>query len=75
MWVSCVRRIAYPGEPQFEKDIAALRSHVIDGIEDVKNLAEGIDHLVARIARLLNLIVIDVCVVTMLIAAHILRHW
>jgi t-SNARE complex subunit (syntaxin) len=64
-----------PGEPQFEKDIAALRSHVIDGIEDLKNVAQGIDYSAARSARLLKWILVGILVIALLIAVHVLHHW
>jgi t-SNARE complex subunit (syntaxin) len=64
-----------PGEPQFEKDIAALRSHVIDGIEDLNNVAQSIDYSAARSARLLKWILIGVCLIAVLVAVHVLHHW
>ena len=64
-----------PGEPQFEKDIAALRSHVIGGIEDLKTYAQSIDYSTARSARSLKWILIGVCVIAAFVALHVLRHW
>jgi hypothetical protein len=57
-----------PDQSQFEKDVAALRSHVIDGIEDLKQVSESIENA-------LNRLFIVGCVIAVLILVHIVRHW
>jgi hypothetical protein len=60
---------------QLEKDVAALRSHVIDGIDDVKNAVESVEAGQAIQIRLLKQLFVVGCVIAALIALHLLRHW
>ena len=64
-----------PGEPQFEKDIAALRSHVIDGIEDLKSIGHSVDFFTARSALLLKWILVGICLIAVLLGADVIHHW
>ena len=63
------------GEPQFEKDVAALRSHVIDGIEDVKNIAENTTQAVWYSTTLQKWSLVGVWVIAILVAVHVIHHW
>jgi len=64
-----------PGGPQFEKDIAALRSHVVDGIEDVKQGIEIAAQAVWWSTTLQKWILAGVCVIAILVAVHVIHHW
>jgi hypothetical protein len=57
-----------PDQSQLEKDVAALRSHVIDGIEGLKQNVQGVENLAARL-------LIVGCVIAVLLLVHILHHW
>jgi hypothetical protein len=58
-----------PEQSQLEKDIAAFRSRVIDGIEDVKNSADNIDAKLMHGNLLLRRLVGIGGVI------HVIRHW
>ena len=62
-------------DPSVAKDIAKLRSHVIDGIEDLKTTIENVEAGQNRIARTLSNIFIIGCVIAFLVFMHLMRHW
>lgn len=64
-----------PEQSQLEKDIAALRFHVIDGIEDLKSSIDNIAADIQRTNKLLRQFLIVVAVILCLIAVHLIRHW
>lgn len=62
-------------QPQFEKDVAALRSQVIDGIEEVNNTAESTMQAVWYLATLQKWTLVAVWVIAILLATHVIHHW
>jgi hypothetical protein len=64
-----------PEQLQLEKDIAALRSHVIDGIEELKASTDNVDAGIMLANKLLNRLFTVGLVVTILVAIYIVRHW
>lgn len=64
-----------PEQLHLEKDIAALRSHVIDGIEDLKTSADNINAGIAQANKLLSRLFTVGVIVMALVGIYVVRHW
>ena len=62
-------------EQSLEKDIAALRAHVIDGIEDLKTSTDNVNSGIAQANKLLSRLFTVGLIVTILVALYVVRHW
>jgi hypothetical protein len=64
-----------PEQSQLDKDIAALRSHVIDGIEELKSSTGDVNSELTQTNKILRRLFAVVSIIACLIAIHLIRHW
>ena len=62
-------------QSQLDKDIAALRSHVIDGIEELKSSTGDVNSELTQANKILRRLFAVVSIIACLIAIHLIRHW
>jgi hypothetical protein len=48
---------------------------MIDGIEELKNITDNIDSAVLRSNAILGRLFAVACIIAILVAVHVIRHW